>query len=60
MKFKVGDKVIMNDEVLIRSGLGQIKIRKGIVTKILSTNLIRVKRGKYNTSWHIDFWRKVK
>ena len=30
MKFKVGDKVIMNDEVLIRSGLGQIKIRKGI------------------------------
>ena len=60
MKFKVGDNVIMNDEILIYCGLGQIKIRKGIVTAILSTNLIRVKRGRYNTSWHTDFWRKVK
>ena len=60
MKFKVGDKVIMNDELLILSGLGQVKIRKGIVTKILSSTLICVKRSKYNTSWHKDFWRKEK
>ena len=49
MKFKVGDKVIVNEKALKEANLGLLKIKKGIVTEIRDPILIRVRRGKENT-----------